>query len=160
MADRDPGFGALANYPAYLDDYGAWIAAQAGLLRDGRYNDLDIEHLLEELESLAGSDFKAFVGAIRIVLIHMLKWDVQTDLRSASWATSIRSHREQMMDELEKSPSYKSRVGEAIQKAYRRARVVASDQTGLPIKTFPEVCPFSWDDIQARPFTYVPPHEH
>lgn len=151
-------FGRL-NHPTYLDDYAAWLAMQAGLLREGRYNELDVEHLLEELDSLAGSDFKSFVSAIRIVLIHMLKWDIQSDLQSVSWATSIRSHRDQMMDELERSPSYKARIEEAIAKAYRRARVVASDQTGLPIKSFPEVCPFSWSEVQDRPFIYVPPHE-
>lgn len=159
MADRDPRLTGLTNYSAYLDDYAGWLAAQSGLLREGRYNELDIEHLLEELDILAGSDFKAFIGAIRIVLIHMLKWDIQTDLQSASWATSIRSHREQMLDDLAKRPSYKARIDEAVTAAYRRARVVAADQTGLPIKTFPETCPFSWSEIRDRPFIYVPPHE-
>jgi hypothetical protein len=158
MADRDPQIGNRANVAAYLDDYAAWLAEQAGLLREGRYNELDVEYLLEELESLAGSDFKAFVSAIRIVLLHMLKWDIQTDLHCASWANSIHSHREQMMDELEKSPSYKSRIDEAVIKAYKRARVAAADQTGLPLKQFPEICPFSWPDIRDRPFIYVPPH--
>lgn len=159
MADRDPGLTGLANYSAYLDDYAAWLAAQAGLLRERRFNEIDLEHLLEELDGLAGSDFKAFVGAIRIVLIHMLKWDIQTDLQCASWATSIRSHREQMLDDFAKRPSYRARLDEAITSAYKRARVVAADQTGLPIKRFPENCPFSWSEIKDRPFIYVPPHE-
>lgn len=150
MGEYDPSFYERRNYPAYLDDYGAWITAQIDLLRDGQFDELDIEHLLEEIEGLARSDFDAFKSAIRIVLIHMLKWDIQTDYRSRSWSVSIDGHRVRVWEQLEGSPSYKSRIDEAVAKAYRRARYDAAKETRLPLASFPEECPFTFDQIMTR----------
>ena len=150
MGEYDPSFYERRNYPAYLEDYGAWISAQIELIRDGEWDELDVEHLLEEIEGLARSDFRSFTSAIRIVLIHMLKWDVQTDYRSRSWATSIDGHRKRVAKELESSPSYKSRIDEAVTDSYARARYDASKETRLPLKHFPENCPFTFDEIMTR----------
>ena len=150
MGEYDPSLYERRNYPAYLEDYGAWITAQIELLRDGQFDELDIEHLLEEVEGLSRSNFDAFKSAIRIVLIHMLKWDVQTSHRSRSWATSIDGHRVRVRENLEESPSYKSRVDEAVTKAYRRARYDAAKETRLSLEVFPETCPFTFDEIMTR----------
>ena len=150
MGEYDPSFYERRNYPAYLEDYGEWITAQIELIRDGQFDELDIEHLLEEIEGLARSNFDAFKSAIRIVLIHMLKWDIQTDYRSRSWAISIDGHRKRVIEALEESPSYKSRLDEAVKKAYRRARYDASKETRLPLRQFPESCPFTFDEIMTR----------
>ncbi len=150
MGEYDPSLYERRNYPAYLEDYGAWIAAQIELLRDGQFDELDIEHLLEEIEGLSRSDFDAFRSAIRIVLIHMLKWDIQTDYRSRSWAVSIDGHRERVRQRLEDSPSYRSRIDDAVMGAYRRARYDAAKETRLPLKNFPETCPFTFEEIMTR----------
>jgi hypothetical protein len=150
MGEYDPSLYERRNYPAYLEDYGAWITAQIELIRDGQFDELDIEHLLEEIEGLARSDFDAFKSAIRIVLIHMLKWDIQIDYRSRSWAVSIDGHRKRVEEALEESPSYKGRIEEALAKAYRRARYDASKETRLPLSSFPEICPFSFDEVMTR----------
>ncbi|HEX8484835.1 DUF29 domain-containing protein [Sphingomonas sp.] len=150
MGEYDPSLYERRNYPAYLEDYGSWITAQIELLRDGQFDELDLENLLEEIEGLSRSNFDAFKSAIRIVLIHMLKWDVQTDHQSRSWAVSIDGHRVRVRDNLEESPSYKSRIDEAVAKAYRRARYDASKETRLPLKHFPEICPFTFDEIMNR----------
>ena len=39
--------------PLYEQDFHAWAKAQADLLRAGRYSDLDLEHLIEEVDDLA-----------------------------------------------------------------------------------------------------------
>jgi predicted DNA-binding ribbon-helix-helix protein len=154
MGEYDPSLHERRNYPAYLEDYGAWILAQIELIRDGQFDELDIEHLLEEIEGLARSDFDAFKSAIRIVLIHMLKWDIQTDYRSRSWAVSIDGHRVRVAEALEESPSYKARIEEALAKAYRRARYDAAKETRLPLSSFPETCPFSFEEVMTRPHTF------
>ena len=150
MGEYDPSFFERRNYPAYLEDYGAWITAQIDLLRDEHFDELDIENLLEELEGLSGSNFDAFVSAIRIVLIHMLKWDIQTDYRSRSWALTITEHRRRIERRLQKSPSYKARIDEAVTDSYRRARYDTAKETRLPLKSFPEACPFTFDEIMTR----------
>ena len=155
MADRDPQIGAGRNASAYEVDYGAWIAAQAALLREERFNELDLEHLTDEVESLGRSDFHRFESALKVVLLHLLKWDIQTDHRTRSWADSIDEHRQRVVHELEGSPSYKARVDEATLNAYRRARSKAHKETKLPRRSFPDTCPYSWDDIMTRPVVWA-----
>ena len=154
VADRDPQIGKGHNLSDYEADYGAWIATQAMLLREGRFDELDLQNLIDEVESLGRSDFKGFESALKVVLLHLLKWDIQTDHRTRSWADSIEEHRQQVADELQRSPSYKSRIDEALPSADRRARHKAHKETRLPRRTFPETCPYSWSDIMERPVVW------
>jgi uncharacterized protein DUF29 len=41
--------------PHYEEDFYAWTQAQAALLREGKWHDLDCEHLIEEIEDLGRS---------------------------------------------------------------------------------------------------------
>jgi hypothetical protein len=154
VAERDPDWAERSrNYPAFEQDYAAWIAAQIGLLRAREFDALDLDNLLDEVEGLARSDFKAFVSAIRIVMVHMLKWDIQTDLRSRSWARSIDEHRRRVLRDLEDSPSYRGRLDQAVIRAYERARYDASLETRLPLDSFPPTCPFTFEDVMEREHT-------
>ena len=136
--------------PAYAEDWAAWAGHQIELLKEQRLNELDVENLLDEVESLAARDFKAWVSAIRLVLMLMLKWDYQPDRRVRSWMVTIGRERHEIEDGIEISPSYSARKDEAIAKAYRRARTDAADETGLALKTFPETCPYDWAAITTR----------
>ena len=150
MADRDPQIVGRGNYPAYDADYGAWVAAQASLLRDRRFAELDLPNLVDEVESLGRSDFRVFMSAVRVVIIHMLKWDAQEHRRTPSWVDSIDEQRKQVRWELDDSPSYAGRTDEAIARVYAKARRKAAKETKLPLKHFPEICPFTFDEIMTR----------
>jgi hypothetical protein len=50
MAKHDPKLGGRRNYPAYDEDFGAWADAQAETLRARRFEDLDVDNLVEEVE--------------------------------------------------------------------------------------------------------------
>ncbi|MCJ2041836.1 DUF29 domain-containing protein [Methylobacterium sp. E-025] len=141
---------------AYADDFYAWTQEQGARLRAGDLTGLDRENLAEEIESLGRSQFSSLVGAWRIVLLHMLKWDHQPSRRTRSWVISIATHRVAAADELADSPGLKSRRVEAMERAYRRARLEAADETGLPLKTFPETCPYTHDEMLTRPFAIDP----
>jgi hypothetical protein len=150
MAERDPGLAARAAASAYDQDYGAWIERQAALLQAGRWLELDLPNLIDEVESLGRSDFRGLVSAIEIVTAHMLKWDYQPGKRGPSWIASIDEHRSRIADALSDSPSYRSRIAEAVARAYRPARAIASRQTKLPLATFPSACPYDWAEITER----------
>ena len=75
MAERDPKLNNGRNRPSADDDFAAWIYNQVDALKCGRFNELDIEELADEVESLAKRDFKALRSAIRVIIRHMLKWD-------------------------------------------------------------------------------------
>jgi hypothetical protein len=59
----------------------------------------------------------------------------------------------EIADVLSDNPGLRPRVGEAIVRAYRRARIAAAKETGLDETGFAATCPYSFDDIMTRVFT-------
>ncbi|MBY0285392.1 MAG: DUF29 domain-containing protein [Sphingomonas sp.] len=150
MAEREHIIAARRQVPGYAEDYAAWLQHQIDLMRAGRWSDLDTEHLIDEVEDLGRSEFNAFVSAVEIVLVHMLKWDFQPERRTPSSIASIIEHRRRIVRLLKQNPSYKSRIAEAIEVAYDTAQAKASGQTNLPLATFPSQNPYGWEAITMR----------
>jgi hypothetical protein len=137
----------------YERDFYSWTIEQARSLREGRTDALDRDNLAEEIESLGREQFNKLVSALRVAMMHMLKWDHQPAARSRSWALSIQEQRLEIADVLADNPGLKSRVANAIARAYRRARIEAAKETGLDEATFAVTCPYSFDDITKRNFS-------
>lgn len=136
----------------YERDIYAWALRQGALLRAGRLQEIDAGNIAEEIESLARSEFDKLASAYRVILTHMLKWDHQPGRRSRSWATSIAVQRLNVEDILSDSPGMKSRVDEALLRAYRQARLHAAGQTRLRVGTFPNERPYAMGEIMGRAF--------
>ena len=136
----------------YERDFYSWLMEQARLLREGQWQALDRDNLAEEIESLGREQFNKLASALRVLLLHMLKWDHQPDLRSRSWAVSIATQRIEIEDVLDDNPSLRPRIPEAIARAYRQARTLAARETGLAEDTFP-VASYGYDEIVSREFS-------
>jgi hypothetical protein len=134
----------------YERDFYSWLMEQARHLRDGRFEALDRDNLAEEIESLGREQFNKLVSALRVLMLHMLKWDHQPALRSRSWVLSIQSQRLEIADLLSDNPGLKPRIGEAVVRAYRRARIEAAKETGLDETVFAATCPYSFEDMMSR----------
>jgi hypothetical protein len=150
MAEREHIAKLRRQAPGYEADYAAWLQHQVGLLKADRWDEIDKDNLIDEVESLGRSDFRSFVSAFEIVIAHMLKWDHQPERRSNSWIGSIMEHRARIRQELEDSPSYSARVEEVLRRAWRPARARASVESDLPLKGLPAELPYSYDDIMNR----------
>lgn len=150
MAEREHLIRRRDASPTYEADYAAWLDSQVALLKADRWVEVDKVNLIDEVESLGRSEFRRFVSAFEIVVAHMLKWDFQPSHRSNSWIASIDEHRARIDQELADSPSYRRHIPEAISQAYRPARALASRESGLPLKAFPDHCPYDWDAIAER----------
>lgn len=138
---------------AYERDYYAWSQEQARLLRAGLWTAVDRDNVAEEIESLGREQFNKLESALRVLLLHLLKWDHQPEKRTRSWALSVKDQRLAFGDVLADNPGLKSRLDEALARAYRRARIQAAAETGLPEEAFPETCPYGLDEIAAREIT-------
>lgn len=68
---------ADAAAPAYDRDFYSWSLEQARLVREGRWSAVDRDNVAEEIESLSREQFSKLESAIRVLLLHMLKWDHQ-----------------------------------------------------------------------------------
>lgn len=135
---------------AYERDFYTWSQEQARLLRAGLWTAVDRENVAEEIESLGREQFNKLESALRVLLLHLLKWDRQPGKRTRSWALSVKDQRLAFGDVLADNPGLKSRLDEALARAYRRARIQAAAETGLPEEAFPESCPYGLDEIATR----------
>ena len=131
----------------YDTDFHAWTRQQARALAAKDWPALDLDHLVEEIESLGSADEHAITRHLQRLLLHWLKWHYQPTHRTPSWRRSIRQARDAIADRLERSPSLRDYPAQRLPLAYRRARRDAADETGLLLATFPEVCP--WPLVQV-----------
>ncbi|BAP56709.1 hypothetical protein THII_2412 [Thioploca ingrica] len=136
----------------YETDFYAWASYNAQLLREGKFSELDIEHIAEELESMGKNNKRELISRLKILIGHLLKWQYQPGGRSTSWRGSIVEQRLQLNDLIEYSPSLKPQLLEAITQAYPHAVELASDDTGFLESVFPEICPYSQEQILTKGF--------
>jgi Domain of unknown function DUF29 len=136
----------------YEEDLYTWTREQAALLRAHRTEALDWDHLAEELESMVGRDQRELKNRLRIILLHLLKWQAQPARRGASWRKSLRTQRRHIRDLLQQSPSLRCHVSGLMQEAYADAVKDAVDESGLPADRFPSDCPFTRADALAEDY--------
>lgn len=136
----------------YERDFYSWALEQAALVREGRFDVIDRANIVEELESLGREQFSKLASALRVLMMHMLKWDHRPEKRSRSWLSSIVVQRDAFSDVLRDNPGLKSRFDEAVGRAYAQARRQAAAETGLKIATFLADCPYDVLDLTTRPF--------
>jgi hypothetical protein len=140
------------NAAAYDKDFYAWTQEQAGLLRAGKFAEVDVENLAEELDSMGRSDRREIDSRLEVLLAHLLKWQVQVTFRSQSWRGTIREQRRRIAKLLRESPSLRPVAEQLVPEAYEEARQKAANDTGLPEASFPAECPFTPEQVLADDF--------
>ncbi len=90
-------------------------------LRDRRWHEIDIEHLIDEVEDLGKWERRGITSQLVRLLLHLLKWQYQPQRRSDSWLDSITDARTQIDLTIEDSPSLKNYAAEQLQASYDRA---------------------------------------
>lgn len=138
---------ATKTASAYDDDFYAWTQDQAEKLRARRHNEVDWENAAEEIEGLGRSDRRSIGSNLNVVLAHLLKWNCQPDRRKGGWVASIIEHRDRLRRILGDSPSLRPYPAEILAVEYVSARRIAAAETELPLRLFPETCPFSVEEV-------------
>jgi hypothetical protein len=127
----------------YERDFCLWLERQAELLREGRFDQLDLANLIEEVEAMARTDKKAVKNNLVVLLTHLLKHQFQPKQRSSGWRGSVVEHRQRLRDDFEESPSLRRHAAQVFASAYADAREQASAETALPLRTFPKSSPYT-----------------
>ena len=133
----------------YEQDFYQWTQEQAELLKAGALSQLDVENLIEEIESMGKSQKRALISRMTVLLMHLLKWDYQPDRRSGSWKSNIITQRKEIKRLLKDNPGLKSIITEMLTETYLDAAEIASAETELPESTFPETCPYTIEHIMG-----------
>jgi hypothetical protein len=124
----------------YDQDYYLWIRTTINQLRAGEFSAIDLENLLEELETMGRSEKRAIKSLLIKLLEHLLKlkcWDSERERNQGHWKGEIRTFRIQIKDELKDSPSLKPYILEIFDQCYQDARKLVSDRSELPLDIFP-----------------------
>jgi hypothetical protein len=141
-----------ARNSLYETDFFAWTQEQARLLRERRWSDLDLDNLVDEVESVGKSDKRQMESRLEILMAHLLKWKYQPGGRSTSWTGTIFEQRGRLGSLLEDSPSLHEFFRQAVGRSYTAARLLAAKETGIAFGLFPEECPFAPDQVLDHAF--------
>ncbi|APB32731.1 hypothetical protein GlitD10_0420 [Gloeomargarita lithophora Alchichica-D10] len=145
----------MTNTPVttlYEQDFYLWLEQTAELLKTGKFEKLDVRHLLEEIKGMSSSQRQALRSNLEVILMHLLKYKYQSEKRSNSWRFSILEHRFRLEDILEDSPSLGTYLLDVMDKCYTKARKKAVQETGMSMATFPLECPFTAEQVLDEDF--------
>ena len=136
----------------YDTDFYAWANEQAALLRAGKLTQADIAHIAEEIESMGRTEKRELINRLGVLLMHLLKWKYQPNLRGRSWRLTIKEQRRQVNNHLDDNPSLKSLREVAMVVAYGDARIMAAKETPIDEDEFPAACPWSFEQAMDAEF--------
>ena len=124
-----------------------WTREQARLLSEHRWNELDLDNLVDEVEGVGGSEKREIRARMLVLLIHLLKWKFQPGFRGPSCRRTVSDQRRQLADIVEASPSLANYLKSQVKERYLGSTVDAAEQTGVAIGLFPEECPFTPEQV-------------
>jgi hypothetical protein len=134
----------------YENDFYGWTQQQAQLLRNREVGRIDWNHLAEEIEDMGRAEKRQLESRLEVLIMHLLKWQFQPNLRSRSWQLTIKEQRLRLEKLLQENPSLKSILTDVRAKIYPLAVISAEKETGL--SSFPETCPYNLTEILSSEF--------
>lgn len=150
--ERRPSPAAPAD--SYDHDFHAWALEQARLLREQRFNELDLANLAAEVEDMGKEQAHALKSYLTEALHHLLMLEHSSAMEPKDhWAKEMINFRIEIEDRLEDSPSLKNQVDTLFERAWKNTRLKASKHL-LPEEAsgLPDQCPYSLDQVRDSDF--------
>jgi Domain of unknown function DUF29 len=138
-----------ATESLYDEDFYAWTQRQAELLRrlPPLGNELDLEHIAEEIEDLGRSDLRAAQSLCEHIIEHLLKLEYSgLEDPADHWRDEIVEWRLQLDKILTRSIVAKLDLPGCYRPALRLVRRLERDVPGL-ISRLPAECPYTFEQI-------------
>jgi Domain of unknown function DUF29 len=138
---------------SYDEDFLAWSEQQAAALRGlagrrGLPNELDLEHVAEEIEDLGRAEFNAVKSYIRQIFAHLIKAASEPSAGVTShWRKEVVSFHNALLDAFTPSMAQKIDLDVLWRRAMREAEAALKDESGALAAGLPERCPFA---LEAR----------
>jgi hypothetical protein len=141
----------------YEQDFVAWCDATVAQLKAGQLNQLDINNLIEEIDSLGKRDRRELTSRLRVLLAHLLKrLYVNLPENFNGWEVTITEQRKQIQALLKDSPSLKPYLTGLLPGIYLDALELVSVE--YKQVRFPETCPFGHevDELLSKQYWTAP----
>lgn len=152
MSESDLCCAATPESSDYDADYLSWMEKQLALLREKKFDQLDLDNLIEELDAMTKRDKRTLNSRIDVLLVHLLKCLCQPDHITSSWQGSVMEQRKRIKRLLDDMPSLRTRLDDEIASTYAGARRQAARETGIALSAIPEINPFTREQILDEDF--------
>ena len=138
-----------ANYDG---DLVAWANEQSILLRAGKFSDLDIEHIADEVEDVGKSEQRELASRMSVLLAHLLKWKFQPERQGNSWLFTIKDQRRLIKRRLSKMPSLQPMLNDSewLDEMWVDGVAIARKETG--IEDWPEISIWAIEQVMDDSF--------
>ncbi len=130
----------------YEIDDNLWLEETVKLLKEKKFNELDLENLIEELESLARRDKLAMASLLQQIIRHLLLlqyWNAEYERNYSHWRAEIVSFRTQINDRM--TTNFYNYLEENLSCTYSKARKYVVEKSRL--NTFPQQCPYTLEQL-------------
>ena len=131
----------------YRQDVVAWAKEQAELIRAGRFDLLDLEHIADEIDDVGKSEQRELASRMSVLMAHLLKCQYQPERNGSSWQRTIKEQRKALNLHIKQVPSLKQKLNDPdwLEGVWSDAITLAIKETG--IGDFPDCCPWVMTDI-------------
>lgn len=133
----------------YEDDFTLWAERQAAILRARRFDELDLENLIEEVEDLGRRERDMVESRLETILEHLLKLELSNAGRPRrGWLVTLDKQRAQLARKL--STTLRNHLETALPALYaglRRPVARQLEKDDLSPDALPAVCPYTLDQI-------------
>jgi Domain of unknown function DUF29 len=135
----------------YEEDFFVWSKKQAALLRERRFDELDLPNLVEEVEDLGGALERSVRSRARTIMEHLLKLQhSRAQDPRLGWRATVRTQRSELLNDL--TPSLRHHLADNLPELYARARHDAEgslrdDGEQEAADALPMACPYTFDQI-------------
>ncbi|MDB9455941.1 DUF29 domain-containing protein [Dolichospermum circinale] len=143
------------NKTLYDQDFYLWIQTTVQHLQERNLEQLDIENLIEEIDSMGRSEKKELKTPLVVLIEHLLKlqyWIEEKDDNARGWRNTVVEQRRQITYTLADSPSLKAILNDVFLPCYQDAKQDTINKYQLPSNLFPEEPPFSLAQVLNADF--------
>ncbi|MCE2720155.1 MAG: DUF29 domain-containing protein [Dolichospermum sp.] len=143
------------NKTLYDQDFYLWIQTTIQHLQERNLEQLDIENLIEEIDSMGRSEKKELKTRLVVLIEHLLKlqyWIEEKDDNAGGWRNTVVEQRRQITYTLADSPSLKAILNDVFLPCYQDAKKDTINKYQLPSNLFPEEPPFSLAQVLNADF--------
>ncbi len=148
----------------YDKDFPLWAEINLNLLKEKKYDQVDWENLLEEIEDMSRSDLKECISYLAGILEHLYKWDNFRDIADQragagkggrKWIKEIENLRDDIIKLFKLYPSLRSKLPLEVDKAWidaisRLRKWLRENDYDPDTFNIPEQCPYTYEEAMKR----------
>ncbi|MEB3337675.1 MAG: DUF29 domain-containing protein [Leptolyngbyaceae bacterium] len=139
----------------YGSDFYLWVQTTAELLKEGKFEQLDLENLIEEIETMGRNEKRELKSRLTVLIEHLLKlkyWTEEKEANARGWRSTVVEQREQLLDLLKDSPSLKIVLENIFLDCYENARKNNIRKYAISPQLFPEQVSFLLEEVLDEDF--------